>query len=225
MVPHGTAGIGLCPSFAKQFRCSGFLTIWSCPCEGHMGGHSLWGTFHQATAGSPSSGLTVCELHAQAAAWRQPGGNQKVSAARAAVAVAVAGVVKRGQSPITSTHANHFSCHRDFEGDLLELPRHQLSISTRRSLPRTTASVSPISPGDLETFAFFPPQQNQLLRRNQSRWLPQSRVLCPPTSSLATPLATATRLSLPASTMARPDRTWLVLAPNLKNALSLPFTL
>lgn len=97
--------------------------------------------------------------------------------------------------------------------------RYQHDAPSPRRQPRSLQFHLVIS---RHSRSFFP-RSEPFLSRNQSRWLQQSRVLCPLTSSLAMPLATATRSFL-ASTMARLDRTWLVLYENLNMPpLSTPF--
>lgn len=154
---------------------------------------------------------------------RQYGGNVAAteSGTRAAV---VAGVAKGGNLQLRQLALIISRATETSRAIFGASPPSPFDINATLPLSKTTASISPLSPGDFETLAFSLPLQNQFPSRNQSRWPRQSRVLCPPTSSLATPLATVTRLSLPASTMARPDRTWLVLDTNLKMPFSLPFT-
>lgn len=94
--------------------------------------------------------------------------------------------------------------------------RYQHDAPSPRRQPRSLQFHLVIS---RHSRSFFP-RSEPFLSRNQSRWLQQSRVLCPLTSSLAMPLATATRSFL-ASTMARLDRTWLVLYENLNMPPSL----
>ena len=141
-----------------------------------------------------------------AATWRQRGGNGKRQKHTSSRRRCEGGNLQLRQptliiSSVTETSRAIFGASPPFDF------RYQHDAPSPRQKPR---SLQPhlVIPRQL---AFFLPDQNHFLSRNQSRWLQQSRVLCPLTSSLATPLATATRLSLPESTMARLDRTWLVL--------------
>lgn len=167
-------------------------------------------TFPEATAGSS---LILRLASVSSVSGRQHGGNVEAMASGSSTAASVAS-------------------GRRWKGGNLQLRQPTLIISSVTETSRAIFGASPPFNFRYQHDAPCPRRQPQSLQfhlvisrlscsyslrsepflsRNQSRWLQQSRVLCPLTSSLATPLATATRLSFLASTMARLDRTWLVL--------------
>jgi hypothetical protein len=151
--------------------------------------------------------LAVCELHVLAAAWRQRGGNGERQKQRGNLQLRQPTLII---SSVTETSRAIFGASPP------------LNFRYQHNVPSPKQKSRPLQPQLVTSrrfCAFVDQIRTIFLCTNQSRWPQQSRVPCPLTSSLATPLATATSLSLPASTMARPDHTWLVLHANLNMVL------